>query len=85
MEKIEDLKQRFEALSKKKSELESQKIQLTTKEQVLEEEVSKLTAQLKEEFGLNSLEEAEGKIKSLTEETEAFIKEAEDKLASFES
>lgn len=85
MEKIEDLKQRFEALTKKKSDLESQKIQLTTKEQVLEEEVSKLNTQLKEDFGLNSIEEAEAKIQSLTEEIVRYLKEAEDKLSSFET
>lgn len=85
MSDINALKQRFEALTKKKSSLEAEKIQLTTKAQVLDEEISKLTIQLKEEFGLNSLEEAQAKINSLYEEINQSLTEAESKLTEFES
>lgn len=84
MENINDLKKRFEELTKKKSDLESQKIQLTTKQQVLEEEITKLTSQLKEEFGVSSLEEAEAKIADLSKEIEQGLSEAEQKLSSYQ-
>lgn len=84
MENINDLKKRFEELTKKKSDLESQKIQLTTKQQVLEEEITKLTSQLKEEFGVSSLEEAEAKIDDLSKEIEQGLSEAEQKLSSYQ-
>lgn len=85
MENINDLKKRFEELTKKKSDLESQKIQLTTKQQVLEEEITKLTSQLKEEFGVSSLEEAEAKIADLSKEIEQGLSEAEQKLSSYQA
>lgn len=84
MENINDLKKRFEELTKKKSDLESQKIQLTTKQQVLEEEITKFTSQLKEEFGVSSLEEAEAKIADLSKEIEQGLSEAEQKLSSYQ-
>lgn len=84
MTDINSLKKRFEELTNQKSALESEKIQLTTKEQVLQEEIEKLTNQLKEEFDLNSLEEAQSKIQELYTEIDKALSEAESKLSEFE-
>lgn len=83
MADLGDVKKRFEELSSEKEACKARVIQLETKIDVAEKEKDNALKALKEQFGLDSVEEANAKVSQLESEIEAELAECEEYLEKF--
>lgn len=74
-----DIKQRFEALTKKRDEAKAQQIQLNTKIDSAKDTIAEIENEWKEKYGINSFEEA----KQMVLKMEAEITDTLDKCQEY--
>ena len=78
------LQERFKSLVEKKDEISRKVIELKTKESVAQESLKSMMEKLKTEFNVESIEEAEALLKTMTEEVQGVVEECEAFLKEFE-
>ena len=81
---VKEIQKRFESLVAEQSSLESKKIQLETRISVAQTSLAEQFLKLKEEFGVNTLEEAQELVGNFSQQIEQKITECESLLASKE-
>lgn len=77
---MEEMKERFRELTEKRDKLKEEQVELSGKLSVLNEREGALLKELKEEYNLNTLEEAETEVQRLSEEIEEALAKAEESL-----
>lgn len=81
---ISQLKEKFDKVIKEKEALQSKKIELTTTKAICESEIEKLNKILKEEYNINSIEEAEVLLNSSKKEVEDILDKCESELNKYQ-
>lgn len=77
MASVEELKQRFETLTKKRDELTSRKVVAESRLQVATENYDKAIKEIKEKFGVSSLSEAQALYERKKSELETALNKCE--------
>jgi Skp family chaperone for outer membrane proteins len=82
--KESSLQERFKGLVEKRDQLVSEKIKLETKSSVAKAELEKLFLQLKEDYGVETIEDAKKQLEENSNQISKILDECDSALKKFE-